>query len=366
MRKNRSAYIVYTALLTMLPGQIPAQESANLTPGITENAVYYRLPATRLTVKVQAVRTTYTPGELSRYASRYLRMDNINAEPYEQWTITDISLECTGIPDNSMIYSLEFAGHGSHPTVRLTADGVLLAVNCNPAATSKTGTSADKSVKGNPAGNTDPRSFLTEEILMAGSTAKMAELTAREIYSIRESRNAITRGQAEYIPSDGESLKYVLEQLDEQEKALTGLFTGTTVNEEQIFTFNVDPTEPVSKQILFRFSSRMGVLPKDNLAGEPVWIDIDRLGDIASDNPVNAITESNKGLSFGKQAFLFFKIPGSASVKVYDNRRTYLEAEPSVAQFGETTALPRSLFGKGETPQITFSTVTGAIETIAK
>ena len=34
----------------------------------------------------------------------------------------------------------------------------------------------------------NPRDFLTEEILMAGSTAKMAELVAKEIYNIRESK----------------------------------------------------------------------------------------------------------------------------------------------------------------------------------
>ena len=36
----------------------------------------------------------------------------------------------------------------------------------------------------------NPREFLTEEILMASSTAKMAELVAKEIYNIRESKNA--------------------------------------------------------------------------------------------------------------------------------------------------------------------------------
>ena len=38
----------------------------------------------------------------------------------------------------------------------------------------------------------NPRDFLTEEILMAGSTAKMAELVAKEIYNIRESKNALS------------------------------------------------------------------------------------------------------------------------------------------------------------------------------
>ena len=46
----------------------------------------------------------------------------------------------------------------------------------------------------------DPRKFLTEEILMASSRAKMAELVAKEIYNIRESKNALLRGEADNMP----------------------------------------------------------------------------------------------------------------------------------------------------------------------
>ena len=42
---------------------------------------------------------------------------------------------------------------------------------------------------------------------MASSTAKMAELVAKEIYNIRESKNALLRGQADNTPSDGAQLK---------------------------------------------------------------------------------------------------------------------------------------------------------------
>lgn len=44
----------------------------------------------------------------------------------------------------------------------------------------------------------DPRSFMTEEILIAGSTAKMAELVAKEIYNIRESKNSDPRASRLY------------------------------------------------------------------------------------------------------------------------------------------------------------------------
>ena len=62
----------------------------------------------------------------------------------------------------------------------------------------------------------NPKDFLTEEILMASSTAKMAELVAKEIYNIRESKNALVRGQADNMPKDGAQLKLMLDNLEEQ------------------------------------------------------------------------------------------------------------------------------------------------------
>lgn len=58
--------------------------------------------------------------------------------------------------------------------------------------------------------------FKTEEILSAGSTAKMAELAANEIYDIRENRGLLTKGQADFMPKDGEQLKLMLANLDTQ------------------------------------------------------------------------------------------------------------------------------------------------------
>ena len=75
---------------------------------------------------------------------------------------------------------------------------------------------------------------MTEEILIAGSTAKMAELVAKEIYNIRESKNSLTRGQADYMPKDGAALKLMLDNLDEQEQAMMQMFAGTTDRTEKI------------------------------------------------------------------------------------------------------------------------------------
>ncbi|KAI4367809.1 hypothetical protein C825_000006 [Parabacteroides sp. ASF519] len=74
-------------------------------------------------------------------------------------------------------------------------------------------------------------SVFSEELLMAGSTARQAEVAAKQIYRIRESRLNILTGDADNLPPDGEAMKLVIQQLEEQEKALTNLFTGILTKE---------------------------------------------------------------------------------------------------------------------------------------
>lgn len=347
-----------TALcIALYAGPVKAQESAmDMVPGFKGNAVYYLLPKTRITVTVNALQTVYTPGELARYAERYLRIANISDQASTEWAIRDISICTTGIPDRSTLYSLELGKKNSN-LIRLTPDGMLRSVNSGQEEQSaQASASLTDFLEG--AEIADPHQFMTEEILQAGSTAKMAELIAQEIYSIRESRNMITRGEADYIPTDGESLIYVLQQLDRQEKALTSMFTGTTTVENRTFTISCDPDSTLNRHILARFSTRLGVLEPDNLAGEPIWIDI-----IKADAVTPAQTAAHDKET-AKNAFLYYRIPANAAISVYNNRQTYVETREPVAQFGYTTAIPKEWFSKGCNPEITFDTTTGAISSI--
>ena len=331
--------------------------SAPYKPGITQDAVSYWLPKTQLTVQVKVRKQTFKPGEFSRYAERYLRLSDVRDKAQEVWTISDVEVLTNGVPDKDQLYTLAFNSSGNRPYIELTRDGILHSVNVQmDEPVFKT----EKAQSVQPQKKINPQDYMTEEILMAGSTAKMAELTAKEIYNIRESRNAITRGQAEFVPTDGESLKYMLESLSAQETALLTLFSGTNETEEITFTINVTPDASVSKQLLFRFSSKLGVLPVDNLAGEPVWIDItDRnMTENYTANPKDQKSGKSKG------AFLYYRIPGRAIVKVYDNRTAFCEQDVQIAQFGKVEVVSSTLMGKRADTRIIFDTTTGNVISI--
>lgn len=350
--------------LTLLSIPIAAQgESQPYEPGITRDAVSYWLPQTRITVTVNVSKMTYTPGEFSRYAERYLRIDNINSTAQERWSITGVSIQTEGVPDKERLYTLSFPEKGERPYIELTADGIIKSVNVqnDTPVTQTAATPSTPTIKEKPK-NLNPYDYLTEEILMAASTAKMAELTAKEIYSIRESRNAITRGQAEFIPTDGESLKYILESLSEQEAALLTLFSGTNQTEEHTFTINVTPKAALNRQILFRFSTKLGLLSSDNLAGEPVWMDITETKMTLGYNTSAGVKEEAKNKkSKNSTDFLYYRIPGRGTVKVYDNRTSYLEQEIVIAQFGTTEVVSSTIMGKHADTKIRFNTSTGNV-----
>ena len=356
-----------TLLLACCIAAMAQTTITNYTPGIsTEGAVYY-LPKTAINISITTEKTTYTPGELCQYADRYLRINNISNKEESYHTIKSAAISTEGIPDTKKMYHILFAPNTIAPLVTLTEEGVLQAIN----------TTAQKGEEIHPATDPQnttlpvkkalqPRSFMTEEMLMTGSKAKLAELVAKEIYNIRESKNLIIRGQNEHMPKDAESLQIILAGLEEQEEALTRLFTGTTTTEVSTQTYQVIPDTTAEKVILGRFSRKLGLLHGDDLGGSPIYIDIKSRQTVptAAVLPVEGTTATKsvkKKKDENKQDGLVYNLPGKADVKVYTNTQTLSEEMLTVAQFGNTETLSSTLLIKKKDIKIQLDPITGAL-----
>lgn len=352
----KKIFLTVIAILTSA-GIFAQSEVSAYSPGVTAEGVTYFLPKTMLRVTVTAEKTTYTPGEFCRYAERYLKMTGLSAQEETRWSITGIEVTPVGVPDAANAYSIRLNDKSVAYNVRLTSEGILASVNAQTLLSQELPVSADAAASF----IVNPRDYLTEEILMAGSTAKMAELTAREIFDIRESRNAITRGQADYVPSDGESFRYILESLDKQEKAMLLLFTGTTTTTVHTESFDFMPDGSVKDTILFRMSSKLGPVSADNLAGEPVFVTVRDMNLLSS----SAVTSNGKNTRKEVDG-IRYRVPGRASVKVATNRQTYFDEEMAIAQFGSIETLSSKLLvRKPAAETIIFNTTTGNIESIS-
>lgn len=325
-------------------------------PGTSEGVTYH-LPDTKINITVEARCITHTPGEFYSYAERFLHIKNVIAEASNRWEIANITSTSEGMPNKSKAFTVRL-GSSTASNIVLNEKGIICAINTN--AADRQNVSKEGKLQSKENSNT-AQQYMTEEMLTATSTAKMAELTAKEIYAIRESKLAITRGQAENMPSDGAAITLLLQELDKQEKALTELFTGRTDTVCHTYSYHIAPSEvrDTTKAVLLRFSQKLGVVDKENLAGEPIYYNIKDLKTVIL--PVTDETEQKKPT---KVEGILYNIPGRASLTIYSRTRTFMDKEIPIAQFGITELLSKSLFGKNNTTKVLFDTATGGIISI--
>lgn len=332
-------------------------------PGITAEGAVYFLPKTAIRVTVQVEKTSYTPGDLCAYAERFLRIKDVPSQPYVNYRITSIRQSFFAVADTTKGYAVKFDARTSASNILLSDDGVLLAIN----ATERKAESGKWKENGSSTGNNhsphshiqqlDPHQYLSEEILAAGSKAKMAELTAQDIYEIRESRNLLVRGQADYMPKDGEQLRLMLSQLEQQDKAMSSMFTGVlqrdTTEHEIVFV----PSEDSSQKIIFRFSQKLGLVDDDDLAGTPYYIKVDNLRSIPQE-PVADLKKKNK-----QEPGIYVNVPGRLRSTILNGRmEAVLSAESPAGQFGNVELLSGALFNKRYTTHLWLNPISGAVE----
>lgn len=350
MKKN---LLLFSLALLPLCGSAQT-EVAPYMPGVTVEGVTYCLPKTSLRFTVVAEKEVYVPGEYAKYADRYLRLKDVKNEGYTRWTIKSIQVEPYGVPDKNKIYNIVLKKRTVAPFVKLTNDGILLAIN-----TDKAVETLSELPKAQPAEKPlNPRNYMNQEILAAGSSAKIAELTAQEIYDIRDSRNALIRGEADNTPKDGEQLKLMLDQLSQQEKALSQLFQGYTQKSTEVFSFSTTPEQEMEHAVLFRFSEKLGVVSNEDLAGEPVYIDLKSAQDIPAPVEDEKTTKKKAKMEEG----VTYNVPARTFLKVYNPSKVFCQKEISMGQFGNTEILSNALFDKKTTTQVLFYQDNGGIE----
>lgn len=345
--------LLYSLALLPLCGNAQTEVTPYM-PGVTVEGVTYCLPKTALRFTVVAEKEVFVPGEYAKYADRYLRLKDAVSQGYTRWTIKSIKVEPYGVPDKSKIYNIALKKRTVAPMVKLTNNGILLAIN-----TDKEVEKLSDLPKAQPAEKVlNPRNFMNQEILAAGSSAKIAELTAQEIYDIRESRNALIRGEADNTPKDGEQLKLMLDQLNQQEKALSQLFKGYTQTSTEVFSFSTTPEQEMEHAVLFRFSEKLGVLNNEDLAGEPIYIDLKS----AQDLPVPVQDEKTAKKKAKMDEGVVYNVPARSFLKVYSPSKVFCDQEISMGQFGNTEILSNALFDKKNTTQVLFYQNNGGIE----
>lgn len=335
-----------------LATSVAQTQTEQYLPGLTTEGAIYALPKTAVRIAVLVEKTTYTPGDFAPYAERFLRLNNVSMEPSTSYRIISVSQSAVGVSDSTKYYAIRFSNKTAAINVARAEDGVLLALNAEPRfqVIPDVFTAAPKPAVVNP------RKYMNQEILAAGSTAKMAQLTAQEIYDIRSSRSDLVKGQADFMPQDGEQMKLMLSQLDQQDRALTSLFAGTTVKDTTETVLTIIADSAMHRKPLFRFSKHFGLVGENDLSGSPYYISIENLTKLPPADEKAA--KNKKKAAYG----LYYNVAGRMRSTIYDANKIADEAEFPAGQFGNVELLSGELFNKHYNTRLWLNPISGDID----
>jgi hypothetical protein len=343
--------IIAALIASGFTASVAQTQTEQYLPGITTEGAIYSLPKTAVRIAVRVEKTTFTPGDFAPYAERFLRLKDVGMEPTTSYRIISVSQSALGVSDSTKYYAIRFNNKTAAINVARADDGVLLALNAEPRFQS-----VPEVFKPSPKPSAvNPRQYMKEDILAAGSTAKMAQLTAQEIYDIRSSRSELVKGQADFMPQDGEQMKLMLSQLDNQDRALTSLFAGITVKDTTETVLTIIADSAMHRKPLFRFSKHFGLVEADDLSGTPYYISIENLTKLP---PVDDKNAKKKKAAYG----LYYNVAGRMRSTIYDANKIADEAEFPAGQFGYVELLSADLFNKHYGTRLWLNPVTGGID----
>lgn len=318
-------------------------------------ALVYALPATELVFDLEIEKITEKPGVFYQYSQRYLATSKVVTEESTNFLLKSVRMSTRPVVDKALRFA---ASPSLIPGLVLTPAGLLAGVNVPSPLLIKNERLIERK-QGVPQARPEGMLPLNQEYMMAGSTAKMAEGAAYQIYAIRESRINLLSGEMERLPADGESMQLMLQGLDRQERELTELFTGHVRKEIVHHRISLVPDSAQHEALLFRLSAKRGIVSNDDLGGEPFYIAIDPEG---IPRPARTVVKTKAPKKNSKtqpvEIALYTVLPGSAVIEVSDGVNTLLRQQTDISHFGVLIPHDASLF-KSKTVQMEVDPATG-------
>jgi hypothetical protein len=361
--KNR-LLLLFTGIFIFFANLLFAQSQVVKVSALKTNdyGVRYVLPKTILKIDIEYSETKQKAGVYAKYASRYLGVSDADVitEDRIYYTLEKVSVTEAGIPNKEQSYLVTFKSKTTAPFVYLTEEGVICTINADYIPETINVSPEISSTPHTESFRLNPQSVYTEEYLRAGSVSKMAEVAAKNIYKIRESRQDILTGEAENVPKDGEAMKIILQNLNAQETIWRELFTGSIETIKHTKQLTVEPVAETNREILFRFSKYLGVVEVDDLSGIPVYWNLKDLRTVEISGPEPDPKKKEK-----ESQSIVYNVPGKAEIEIYTGKKKLCSATVNATQFGTTQLLGTSLFEDKKAPiRIYFYPATGAIKQI--
>ena len=142
---------------------------------------------------------------------------------------------------------------------------------------------------------------------------------------------------------------------------LTRLFEGSSSVETLTREITFIPQDNINDQVLFRFSSKQGVLDADDLGGDPIYINL-RVTERAPELSPKDAEKKEKAMKG-----IIYNLPGKAQLEIKTAQNTLFRGELQVVQFGTQESLAPVMFEDKKSPvKVVFYPETGAIRQITQ
>ncbi len=395
-KSKLAVILVLFALLTACNVQEFYVNTTKLTSEDYYNpqAFVYYLPASEVVVDIEAVKVVENKGPYADYAKEFLGdLANLITENKTYWKLSNIKIGTTPVRDTNSIWKVVSTGDLPY-YLQLTPEGFPVSINSDLEYDNHgflTQSYLDRSKKTDSTEtllivdqgykevydtifkvetyDTIQRTVpIIEKRLIKKSRRDQARELADKIFTLRDDREALLvgEGDSEYLP-DGDALRIMLEGIDKLEKEYLAQFIGRvdqTIYHYR-FRFTPQPTNDVIQKIIFRFSPKYGVLPADDLRGDPVILEIqsfnttEKIAGFYSQMPAAIdIVSGDNVLSNG----FVYRIPEKVRVQVKQDGKVLAEREVLMAQFGTYGFLPAKIFNSSM--RVEFYPDLGAIKSI--
>lgn len=332
-----------------------------------ESAMVYYAPQTTVVIDFTYQVENQEAGPYAAFAADLIGATNAVEETKTTYTLTGARVLTRTNADRTRPHKVT---HESEVPMVLTINekGLLVGYNLPQNKDEKMNgervkgnTSKDECSKKQPSIKVAP---YPEEVLKAASPLAQANAIAQQIFHLRETRMYLLSGEVEHAPADGTAMKRVLEELDQQEQALTELFIGkkTTRTIHKEVSFLPDSTEHV-----WFFSPENGFTDAENLEALPIRVQVAlQPQKYAEPAPEPLDKKKKKGETAPALSQIVYNLPGNGVVTVRYNENELAQRTISIAQLGIDVPLPKELFTGDQLPVILFNERTGNIESITK
>ncbi len=170
-------------------------------------------------------------------------------------------------------------------------------------------------------------------------------------------RSDLLSGQLDNPPADGQAMQLMLDNIANQEAALTAMFSGTTSSWTEVKTITLRPdTTDIDDMVIARISPVDGIIDADNLAGAPLSLSL-----TVTERGTLPVTDRSEEKRFPKGG-VAYTIPGTAHLSISFEGREIVSTDVTLAQLGVTFGIDPALFTDKKAPaRLIFDPATGAI-----